>query len=85
MKGFSKITSLEYVVLKDVSVVEQQAFIKCGGLKEVTIESENTTFGGAVFAGCSYMTIYVASQEQKTALDSQIQSRENVECEVASN
>lgn len=85
MKGFSKISSLQYVVLKDVSNVGQQAFIKCGGLKEVKIESENTTFGGAVFAGCSNMTIYVASQEQKTALDSQIQSLENVECEVASN
>ena len=85
MKGFSKITSLQYVVLKNVSNVGQQAFIKCGGLKEVTIESENTTFGGAVFAVCSNMTIYVASQEQKTALDSQIQSLENVECAVASN
>lgn len=85
MKGFSKIISLEYVVLKDVSVVEQQAFIKCSGLKEVKVESENTTFGGAVFAGCSNMTIYVASQTQKDTLDSQIESLENVECEVASN
>ena len=85
MKCFSKISSLQYVVLKDVSNVGQQAFIKCGGLKEVKIESENTTFGGAVFAGCSNMTIYVASQDQKTALDLQIQSLVNVECEVASN
>ena len=85
MKGFSKIATLQYVVLKNVSNVGQQAFIKCGGLKEVTIESENTTFGGAVFSDCSNMTIYVASQDQKTALDSQIQSLENVECAVASN
>ena len=84
MKGFSKIATLQYVVLKNVSNVGQQAFIKCGGLKEVTIESENTTFGAAVFSSCSNMMIYVASQEQKTALDSQIQSLENVECEVAS-
>lgn len=84
-KGFSKITSLQYVVLKDVSVVEQQAFIRCSGLKEVKIGSENTTFGGAVFAGCSNMTIYVASQAQKDTLDSQIESLENVECKVASN
>lgn len=84
-KGFSKITSLQYVVLKDVFVVEQQAFTKCDGLREVKIESENTTFGGAVFAGCSYMTIYVASQTQKDTLDSQIESLENVECKVASN
>lgn len=85
MKGFSKIATLQHVVLKNVSNVGQQAFIKCGGLKEVKIESENTTFGAAVFSGCSNMMIYVASQDQKTALDSQIQSLENIECEVASN
>ena len=85
MKGFSKIATLQYVVLKNVSNVGQQAFIKCGGLKEVKIESENTTFGKKLFEGCSNMTIYVASQDQKTALDSQIQSLENVECAVASN
>lgn len=60
--------------------------MQCTGLKEVKIESENTTFGGAVFAGCSNMTIYVASQTQKDTLDSQIKDTlENVECEVASN
>ncbi len=85
MKNFANFQSLQYVVLQNVSNVGQQAFSKCGGLKEVTIESGNTTFGGAVFSSCSNMTIYVASQDQKTALDSQIQSLENVECAVASN
>lgn len=85
MKCFSKVSSLQYVVLKDVSYVDHKAFSECQALKEVKIESENTTFGGAVFAGCSNMTIYVASQDQKTALDLQIQSLVNVECEVASN
>ena len=85
MKNFANFKSLQYVVLQNVSNVGQQAFSKCVGLKEVTIESGNTTFGGAVFSDCSNMTIYVASQDQKTALDSQIQSLENVECEVASN
>ncbi|HBW05331.1 MAG TPA: hypothetical protein DEF02_01885 [Clostridiales bacterium] len=84
-KGFANIKSLQYVVLKDVSVVEQQAFIKCSGLKEVKIESEKTTFGSAVFSNCSYMTIYVASQAQKKALDTQIESLDSVECKVASN
>lgn len=85
-KGFANFNSIQYVVLQNVSVVEQQAFMKCTGLKEVKIESENTTFGGAVFAGCSNMTIYVASQTQKDTLDSQIKDTlENVECEVASN
>ena len=85
MKNFANFKSLQYVVLQNVSNVGQQAFIQCGGLKEVTIESGNTTFGSAVFSSCSNMTIYVASQDQKTALDSQIQSLENVECAVASN
>ena len=85
MKNFANFNSLQYVVLQNVSNVGQKAFSKCVGLKEVTIESGNTTFGGAVFSSCSNMTIYVASQDQKTALDSQIQSLENVECAVASN
>ena len=85
MKNFANFKSLQYVVLQNVSNVGQQAFSKCVGLKEVTIESENTTFGGAVFSSCSNMMIYVASQDQKTTLDSQIQSLENVECAVASN
>ena len=85
-KGFANFNSIQYVVLQNVSVIEQQAFMQCTGLKEVKIESENTTFGGAVFAGCSNMTIYVASQTQKDTLDSQIKDTlENVECEVASN
>lgn len=85
MKGFSKVSSLQYVVLKDVSYVDHKAFSECQALKEVKIESENTTFGKKLFEGCSNMTIYVASQDQKTALDLQIQSLANVECEVASN
>ena len=85
MKGFSKVSSLQYVVLKDVSYVDHKAFSECQALKEIKIESENTTFGKKLFEGCSNMTIYVALQDQKTALDSQIQSLENVECAVASN
>ncbi len=85
-KGFAYFKSLQYIVLKDVSVIEQQAFMKCTGLTKVKIESENTTFGGAVFADCTNMTIYVASQTQKEALEAQgISSLENVVCEVASN
>ncbi len=85
-KGFAYFDSLQYVVLKNVSNVGQQAFMSCAGLKEVKIESEETTFGSAVFASCSNMTIYVVSQTQKEALEEQgISSLENVECEVASN
>lgn len=86
MKGFAKFALLQNVVLKNVSNVGQQAFMSCVGLKEVKIESGETTFGSAVFAGCSNMTIYVASQTQKEALEAQgISSLENVECVVASN
>ncbi len=84
-KGFAKFALLQNVVLKNVSVIEQQAFMKCTGLTKVKIESEETTFGGAVFADCTNMTIYVASQTQKNELDSQIGGLDNVECEVASN
>ncbi len=86
MKGFAYFDSLQYVVLKNVSNVGQQAFMRCAELTKVKIESEETTFGSAVFASCSNMTIYVASQTQKETLEAQgISSLENVECVVASN
>ncbi len=86
MKGFAKFALLQNVVLKNVSNVGQQAFMSCVGLKEVKIENEETTFDSAVFAGCSNMTIYVASQTQKETLEAQgISSLENVVCVVASN
>ncbi len=85
-KGFAYFDSLQYVVLKNVSNVGQQAFMNCKSLTKVKIESEETTFGSAVFASCSNMTIYVASQTQKETLEAQgISSLENVECVVASN
>ena len=66
-----------------VSVIGQKAFSSCTELKEVRIENENSTFGRAVFADCSDMTIYVASDEQKSTLDGQISSLTNVTCTVA--
>ncbi len=85
-KNFANFDSLQNVVLKNVSNVGQQAFTSCDGLENVKIESKETTFGSAVFQNCSNMTIYVASQTQKEALENQgISSLENVKCEVASN
>lgn len=82
-KCFASMLNLQSVIIKGQSSIGQQAFSKCSSLKEVRIENENSTFGSAVFAGCSDMTIYVASDEQKSTLDGQISSLTNVTCTVA--
>lgn len=82
-KCFASMLNLQSVIIKGQSSIGQQAFSKCSSLKEVRIENENSTFGSAVFAYCSDMTIYVASDEQKSTLDGQISSLTNVTCTVA--
>lgn len=82
-KCFASMLNLQSVIIKGQSSIGQQAFSKCSSLKEVRIENENSTFGSAVFAGCSDMTIYVASDEQKSTLDGQISALTNVTCTVA--
>lgn len=82
-KCFASMLNLQSVIIKGQSSIGQQAFSKCSSLKEVGIENENSTFGSAVFADCSDMTIYVASDEQKSTLDGQISSLTNVTCTVA--
>lgn len=82
-KCFASMLNLQSVIIKGQSSIGQQAFSKCSSLKEVGIENENSTFGSAVFAGCSDMTIYVASDEQKSTLDGQISALTNVTCTVA--
>ena len=82
-RGFMNMPYLERVTLKSKTYIGQRAFYSCTELKEVRIENANSTFGGKVFAGCSDMTIYVASDEQKTVLDGQISSLANVTCTVA--
>lgn len=82
-KCFASMLNLQSVIIKGQSSIGQQAFSKCSSLKEVRIENENSTFGSAVFADCSDMTIYVASDEQKSTLDGQISSLTNVTCTVA--
>lgn len=82
-KCFASMLNLQSVIFKGQSNIGQQAFNKCSSLKEVRIENEKSTFESAVFAGCSDMTIYVASDEQKTVLDGQISSLTNVICTVA--
>lgn len=82
-KCFASMLNLQSVIIKGQSSIGQQAFSKCSSLKEVRIENENSTFGSAVFADCSDMTIYVASDEQKSTLDGQISALTNVTCTVA--
>lgn len=82
-KCFASMLNLQSVIIKGQSSIGQQAFSKCSSLKEVRIENGKSTFGSAVFQGCSDMTIYVASDEQKSTLDGQISSLTNVTCTVA--
>lgn len=82
-KCFASMLNLQSVIIKGQSSIGQQAFSKCSSLKEVRIENGKSTFGSAVFAGCSDVTIYVASDEQKSTLDGQISSLTNVTCTVA--
>lgn len=82
-RGFINMPYLERVTFKGETHIGQKAFSSCTELKEVRIENENSTFGSAVFQGCSDMTIYVASDEQKSTLDGQISSLTNVTCTVA--
>ena len=82
-RGFINMPYLERVTFKGETHIGQKAFSSCTELKEVRIENENSTFGRAVFADCSDMTIYVASDEQKSTLDGQISSLTNVTCTVA--
>lgn len=82
-KCFASMLNLQSVIIKGQSSIGQQAFSKCSSLKEVRIENGKSTFGRAVFADCSDMTIYVASDEQKSTLDGQISSLTNVTCTVA--
>lgn len=82
-KCFASMLNLQSVIIKGQSSIGQQAFSKCSSLKEVRIENGKSTFGSAVFADCSDMTIYVASDEQKSTLDGQISALTNVTCTVA--
>ena len=82
-KCFASMLNFESVIFKGQSSIGQQAFSNCSSLKEVKIENEKTTFGGAVFQKCANLTICVASDEQKTVLDGQISSLTNVICTVA--
>lgn len=82
-RGFINMPYLERVTFKGETHIGQKAFSSCTELKEVRIENENSTFGSAVFQGCSDMTIYVASDEQKSTLDGQISDLTNVTCTVA--
>lgn len=82
-RGFINMPYLERVTFKGETHIGQKAFSSCTELKEVRIENGKSTFGSAVFADCSDMTIYVASDEQKSTLDGQISSLTNVTCTVA--
>ena len=83
-KGFCGINMIESLTYGG-EYLGNFALKGCTGLSKVYVSNENATFGSAVFSGCKNMTIYVATEAQKTKAKELTSGLTNVICEVASN
>lgn len=83
-KGFCGINMIESLTYGG-EYLGKLVFKDCTELKTLYILNENATFHTSAFAGCQNLTIYVATEAQKTTVEELVKGLTNVICEVASN